>query len=296
MKKSLKRFTWPLTDKCNAEPTCSYCIKGKGTEHPDLAITKDIIIGLSELEGEWRISFSGGEPTDIPYFFSDIIPFFLEKTDYMYSLVTNFTADLGDMINLVAFSGNRLERICASYHFGLNETPEPFIEKAIVLNKKTIEYGSEFKVSCVLVPSKLDSILEVLYPKLKENGIKTVFQLLKVRKNGPSRRYNYNDQEMRTIRRIVGDKEESLLVSPCKSYRGKECYAGVNYLVMDSKGNVFLCFDAMERGEGWLGNIRKDFRHNRKPVICEYDTCSCGSPFLDGNIKVESNTPKRILK
>ncbi|MBI4896369.1 MAG: radical SAM protein [Candidatus Aenigmarchaeota archaeon] len=132
-KEKLKRVTWQFTDKCNVEPMCGYCIRGESTVHPDTDVTKEIIKELGRLEGVWRISFTGGEPTDVPGFFTDIIPYFLGATNHLYSVVTNFTSQQEDLVRLVRESEQRLEILCASYHLKFND-PDTFIEKAAAID------------------------------------------------------------------------------------------------------------------------------------------------------------------
>jgi hypothetical protein len=281
----LKRVTWQFTDECNIAPACGYCIRGESTTHPDIDITKEVIRGLLGLEGIWRISFTGGEPTDVPGFFPDVIPFFLRETGHLYSLITNFTADQRDLVQLVNASGERLERLCASYHLKFND-PDSFIEKAVAVNQACSESGSEFKVFCVLLPGKLDYIANELAPRFHDAGLKTYFQLLKVRKKDqPAVKFQYTSEQMDVVRRIVGSELNHVSLNPGRSYKGHECFAGMNYLVMNPRGDIFLCYDAKDQGAPSIGNMRKGFKPNSKPVICQYDICSCGSPFLDGNIK-----------
>ncbi|MBI4896370.1 MAG: hypothetical protein HY832_02375 [Candidatus Aenigmarchaeota archaeon] len=90
---------------------------------------------------------------------------------------------------------------------------------------------------------------------------------------------------MESVRRIVGSEQNAVSLNPARSYKGSECFAGMNYFVMNPRGDVFLCYDAKDQGARPIGNMREGFLPNSKPVICHYDICSCGSPFLDGNIR-----------
>jgi MoaA/NifB/PqqE/SkfB family radical SAM enzyme len=280
----LKRVTWQFTDECNIVPACGYCIRGESTIHPDIDVTKEVIRGLARLKGIWRISFTGGEPTAVPEFFSEVIPFFLGETSHLYSLVTNFTAEQGDLVRLAIESGDRLERLCASYHLKFNE-PDSFIEKAVAVDKACSESESEFKVFCVLIPNKLGYIADELAPRFHDVGLKTYFQMLKLRKKDqPAVKFQYTPEQMEVVRKIVGPEANHVSLNPGRSYKGHECFAGVNYFVMNPRGDVFLCYDAKDQGAPPIGNIREGFKPNSKPVICQYDICSCGSPFLDGNI------------
>lgn len=272
-----------MTSECNATPQCGYCLNREKLSHPDIESIRGIIKGLAKLDGEWRISITGGEPTHIPGFSSEIVPFFLRETQHLCSLVTNFTAEERCLIELVDMLGCRLERLCASYHLGLTK-PDEFIGKAVGVNEACLRNDSAFKVFCVLLPSRLDYIGETLAPRLREAGLEIYFQLLKVLKGGRLERFSYNDEQMQKIRAIVGS-ESTAFLNPSRSYKGHQCSAGMNYLVMEPSGDVYTCYDDRDRGVPPIGNMGQGIGLNTEPIICQNEICSCGSPFLDGNIK-----------
>ena len=70
------------------------------------------------------------------------------------------------------------------------------------------------------------------------------------------------------------------------SYRGRTCWAGVEYFVVDKDGGAWACRTAKRYGEGYLGNIFEGaVARFAAPSPCTYDICPCSVPANRGMIE-----------
>jgi hypothetical protein len=70
------------------------------------------------------------------------------------------------------------------------------------------------------------------------------------------------------------------------SYRGRTCWAGVDYFTVDKDGNAWSCRTAKRFDEGSLGNLFDGtLRRKITPLACSYDICPCTVPANRGMIE-----------
>ena len=70
------------------------------------------------------------------------------------------------------------------------------------------------------------------------------------------------------------------------SYRGRLCWAGVDYFVVDKSGDAWSCRTAKRYDEGHLGNVFDGaFARAPEPLPCSYDICPCSVPFNRGMVQ-----------
>jgi hypothetical protein len=81
---------------------------------------------------------------------------------------------------------------------------------------------------------------------------------------------------------LIGKRPANL----APSYRGKTCWAGVEYFTVDKDGDAWSCRTAKRFGEGRLGNLFDGtLRRSLAPAACSYDICPCSVPVNRGMIE-----------
>ena len=85
------------------------------------------------------------------------------------------------------------------------------------------------------------------------------------------------DGEMQWVEENIND----ITVRQENSYQGWQCYAGLESLMIDAKGDVYV---ATCRGKK-LGNIFDDFEMPTEPVICPKTWCACAADLNTSKAK-----------
>jgi hypothetical protein len=98
--------------------------------------------------------------------------------------------------------------------------------------------------------------------------------------------YRYDERESRAVVRLTGRNPTSRQANVAPSYRGRRCWSGVEYFVLDQRGDAWSCRTAKRFGEGYLGNaFDGTLRLNDAPAPCRYDICPCTVPANRGMIE-----------
>ncbi len=300
--RALQNAIWVMTGDCNV--ACPYCIRSNRTGHEAQNVTNSIIDSLATFPGIWRLSLTGGEVTQVPGFFENIVPRFMETTPHMFSISTNLTAPEQEYENLMATGGERFERMSASFHYSVwPHNVDSFLDKVKDLHQASSQYGlGKFNIACVLAPNALKTILSQIEPFVRKNEIPIYYQILKVPgKDGLPVPFKYNPEQIEMIDQIIGQRDRVQSMNPGFSFTGRQCKAGVNALLIEPNGDAFTCFDQMELQEprGFLGNVITDgpnvLRNNL--VVCAAPFCNVGSSVIDKIIddpqEVVPDTTKR---
>lgn len=297
--KALQNGIWVVTGGCNAD--CPYCIRSNRTKHEAPEVTNKIINSLARFPGVWRLSLTGGEVTQVPGFFENIVPRILSETPHMFSISTNLTAEKEKYEQLMAEGGKRFERMSASFHYSIwPKKVQEFLEKVQDLHKMAGQYDlGKFNVACVLAPNALRMIKEEINPFLIEKNIPVYYQILKVpNSTGLPVPFKYNERQIEMLEEIIGDRNRVQSLNPGFSFTGRQCKAGVSAILIESNGDAFTCFDQMEMAEprGYLGNVIKDgpevLRDNL--VVCAAPFCNVGSAVIDRVIDSRSGD-RRVM-
>ena len=85
---------------------------------------------------------------------------------------------------------------------------------------------------------------------------------------------------------LIGRRPGPRQANVAPSYRGRLCYAGVDYFVVDKDGGAWACRTAKRANEGYLGNVF-DGSATRldAPASCSYNICPCTVPANRGMIE-----------
>jgi predicted ArsR family transcriptional regulator len=85
---------------------------------------------------------------------------------------------------------------------------------------------------------------------------------------------------------LIGKNPTSRDANIAPSYRGRTCWAGVDYFVVDKNGDAWACRTAKRHAEGALGNLFDgSFARLVAPAACSYDICPCSVPANRGMIE-----------
>lgn len=93
-----------------------------------------------------------------------------------------------------------------------------------------------------------------------------------------------------TIRKIdeevlwVEENVNDITVRQENSYKGWMCWAGVESLMIDAKGDVYIATCRAKK----LGNIYTDFEMPTEPTVCSKTWCACAADLNTSKAKNES--------
>lgn len=262
---------WQTNGVCNYD--CSYCIQSRKyrTGHPTDEELDRFLDFFAALPGVWEIKMSGGEPFAFKGFMNRVIPG-LARLPHRVSVLTNFSAPSGVLRKFVDLVGDKLAVVSASLHREFT-TPEEFIAKAVEF-KSWLRPETAFVVNNVLVPGTVADLAAVK-ADVETAGLKYFPQVMKT-KHGV---FQYEADERERVVALTGRNPTAREANVAPSYRGKKCWSGVEYFVLDQRGNAFSCRTAKRFGEGFLGNaLDGTFKLNPAPLACAYDICPCTVP------------------
>lgn len=269
---------WQTNGVCNYD--CSYCIQSRKSRqgHPTDEELERFLSFFATLQGVWEIKMSGGEPFAFAGFMRHVVPG-LARLPHRVSVLTNLSAPLPVLRRFVDLVGDKLHVVSVSLHLeyvGLDE----FLEKVVKL-RGWLGGETSLVVNSVLVPGTLDQLLEVR-GRVEEAGVKYFPQVMKTKRGV----YEYDAQEQPLLHRLTGARPTSRQANLAPSYRGRVCWTGVDYFVLDQRGHAYACRTAKRYGEGYLGNVLDgSFRLKDRPVVCPYDICPCTVPANRGMIE-----------
>ena len=276
--------SWLIFRGCNYN--CSYCTSRGGTT----AISKNIaqqrravdfpppIFFLDKfsryLSGSWIFNLCGsGEPFLAPKFLEIVEK--LVKTGYYINLMTNFSAPFKKIIKFCEITGENLLNFSASLHLEHAELKE-FLKKALVV-KRII--GNKFSVCSIARKGRVIDLKEI-GQIFRDKGIPFIIQPerddIKMHYSGDPF-VEYSDRELE----IIKDSQRGTWDKNSLKLKGKLCWAGSKYFVINYEGDAWRCFPAYndKRKEGYLGNILEGtFKLNNNPSACLYQCCYCITP------------------
>jgi MoaA/NifB/PqqE/SkfB family radical SAM enzyme len=269
---------WQTNGVCNYD--CSYCIQSRKYRqgHPSDADIDKFLDFFAHLPGTWEIKMSGGEPFAFRGFLERIIPG-LAALPHGISVLTNLSAPASALRRFVSLVGDKLMVVSASLHLEYT-TVEEFIEKATRL-RSWLRPETALVVNSVLVPGTLENLLAVRR-RIEEAGLRYFPQIMKT-KHGI---FPYDAADQRTARRLTGERPTSREANIAPSYRGRLCWTGVQYFVLEQNGDAWSCRTARRFKQGYMGNVLKGtFRLKGSPAPCPYDICPCTVPANRGMIE-----------
>lgn len=266
---------WQVAGACNYD--CSYCIQSREYRRgrPQRDQLDRAIDAFAALPGTWEIKCSGGEAFAHPLFLAHVVPELMRRTSHRISVLTNFSADRSDLLKFAALTRGRLAVFSASLHLEFT-TVEAFAAKAawFVL---ALDPSVKFVVNQVVLPGR-EAEAEACKRAIEREGLRWFPQLYKV--DGGVADYAAD------LVPLIGRKPSSRDANLAPSYRGKTCWAGVDYFTVDKDGRAWTCRTAKRHGEGALGNLFDgpiDRLATASP--CPYDICPCTVPANRGMIE-----------
>lgn len=269
---------WQTNGLCNYD--CTYCIQSRKFRqgHPTDDELDRFLSFFETLPGVWEIKMSGGEPFAFKGFMTRVIPG-LAGLRHRVSVLTNLSAPPAILRKFVDLVGDKLEIVSASLHLEY-VTAEEFIEKAVLL-RSWLRPETSLVVNNVLVPGTLDQLIEVRQ-QIEEAGLRYFPQVMKT-KHGV---FPYSASDQSRVVHLTGKNPTSREANLAPSYRGRLCWTGVEYFVLDQRGNAYSCRTAKRFGEGYLGNVLDgSFALKTEPARCTYSICPCTVPANRGMIQ-----------
>jgi hypothetical protein len=269
---------WQTNGVCNYD--CSYCIQSRKYRqgHPSEAEIDGFLAFFGTLPGAWEIKMSGGEPFAFPGFLRRIVPG-LARLPHRVSVLTNLSASVRTLRRFVELVGEKLVVVSVSLHLEY-VTVDAFIAKAVAL-RGMLRPETSLVVNNVLVPGTLDSLVEVRR-RIEAAGLRYFPQVMKTRHGV----YEYALAEAPHLVQLVGPHPSPRHANLAPSYRGRRCWSGVDYFVLDQRGHAWSCRTAKRFQAGYLGNVLAGtFALQSAPACCPYDICPCTVPANRGMIE-----------
>jgi len=273
-----RTIEWQTNGLCNYD--CSYCIQSRvhRNGHPSDDEIDRFLAFFATLPGTWEIKMSGGEPFAFRGFLGRIVPG-LARLPHRVSVLTNLSAPASALRRFVDLVGDRLEIVSASLHLEYVDV-DAFVEKAVLL-RTWLRPETSLVVNNVVVPGTVASLADVRR-RVEAAGLRYFPQLMKTKHGVVA----YDDTERDALVRLTGRRPTPRDANVAPSYRGRRCWSGVDYFVLDQRGEAWSCRTAKRFGEGYLGNaLDGSLRLAHEPVTCAYDICPCTVPANRGMIE-----------
>ena len=268
---------WQVAGACNYD--CSYCIQSpryrRGRPRRDQLASA--IAAFAELPGRWEIKCSGGEAFAHPLFLDVVVPELMARTSHAISVLTNFSASRSELMRFAQLTRGRLAVFSASLHLEFT-TVDEFVAKAawFVL---LLDRDVRFVVNQVVLPGREDEAA-ACRAVVERHGLRWFPQLYKV--DGGVADYPRPD----ALIPLIGKRPTPREANIAPSYRGRTCWSGVDYVIVDKDGDAWACRTAKRYGEGALGNIFDGTLARRtESSPCGYDICPCTVPANRGMIE-----------
>jgi MoaA/NifB/PqqE/SkfB family radical SAM enzyme len=268
---------WQVAGACNYD--CSYCIQSRRWRRGRPSAERiELALGFfARLSGTWEIKCSGGEAFAHPLFMAQIVPGLMERTPHRVSVLTNLSASDEELTRFVALTRGRLAVFSASLHLE-HTTVEAFAARARRLVDQ-LDPGVRFVVNQVVLPGQ-EATAFACRAAIEAQGLRWFPQLFKT-KGGVA---PYPDEA--ALRAVIGDAPGPREANLAPSYRGRLCWAGVDYFTVDKDGEVWSCRTAKRHGQGRLGNLYDgSVTLLEAPAACPWEICPCTVPANRGMIE-----------
>ena len=269
---------WQTNGVCNYD--CSYCIQSRKYRqgHPTDEEIDKFLAFFARLPGVWEIKMSGGEPFAFRGFLERIVPG-LAPLPHRVSVLTNLSAPPSQLRRFVDLVGDKLVVVSASLHLEYTSA-EVFVEKAVRL-RSWLRPETALVINSVLVPGTLENLAAVRR-QVEAAGLRYFPQIMKT-KHGV---FPYDSSDLPMVVKLTGQRPTPREANVAPSYRGRLCWAGVEYFALEQTGDAWSCRTARRFKQGYLGNVLKGtFKLNGQPARCAYDICPCAVPANRGMIE-----------
>ncbi len=273
---------WKIAEVCNYH--CSYCL-GKEKRQNDFQNKRAVkkispFIFLDKfgknLPGIWNFYFSGiGEPFLIPNFFN--IARKLVRMGHRMEIVTNFSASAEKILKFCEIVNKGLRHFNASLHLEHADFGD-FLKKAILVRRLI---GNRFSVLSVARKGQV-SKLKKIGQIFQDHKIPFRMQLERdYSKSSQDSFIKYTKKESGIIKDFNGDFYDKRFLK----LKGKLCWAGSKYFVINERGDAWRCHQAVN--QEYLGNLLEGtFKLNKVPDVCRYEYCACINPINLGMVVI----------
>jgi organic radical activating enzyme len=251
---------------------CSYCTQRFLDDRK--AWARDLpafLEAFRRLPGQWEIKLSGGEPFLHPQFLETVEQ--LIQQGRRVAVVTNFSASPYTLEHYADITSPRPGVFSASLHLEY-VSAATFLEKLCWFKSF---YRGPLVATCVATPAQLPQLpgLQELY---QNAGISLKIQPQKEDRDV----IDYNEAEELQLRALGGHNGTGRVEA---SFRGRLCWAGARYLIVDHRGEAWRCYPARRARTERLGNLLDgSFRLGMQAQPCLYEFCSCTVPFQRGMV------------
>jgi len=263
--------SWNMNTTCNYR--CSYCtqrfVDSRAQWADDLPRFIEAFTGLA---GDWEIKLSGGEPFRHPDFIDTVQA--LVAGGLRVSVVTNFSSSRDELTAYARATAARPGLLSASLHLEYAELDE-FVAKAVWFAGI---YAGRVCVTAVATRE--------LLPKLP--GIRQQFEaaglVFKVQPEKQDRDVIAYTPAEREQLLALGGHNNTAAIEP--NFKGRPCYAGSRYFIVDHKGEAYRCYPARRYRTERLGNLLDgSLRLALGPTPCAYSYCNCTVPQHRGMVR-----------
>lgn len=266
--------SWNMNTTCNYR--CSYCtqrfVDDRGQWARDLPRFIDAFLALP---GDWEIKLSGGEPFRHPGFLGAVRA--LSGGGMRVGVVTNLSAPDGELAGFAEATRRRPGLLSASLHLEYCE-PAAFAGK---LARFRDRHAGRVCVTCVATRANLPRL-----PALRE-----LFEA-----EGLPFKVQPEKQDREVIDYTAGERDQLVALGGhngtgriAPSFRGRPCWAGARYFIVDHRGDAYRCYPARRYRDEYLGNLLDgSFALASGAEPCRYSYCNCTVPQQRGMVDVRS--------
>jgi MoaA/NifB/PqqE/SkfB family radical SAM enzyme len=271
-------ISWNINTSCNYR--CTYCTQRFKDDRTRWSRdTQRFLAAFSKLPGRWEIKISGGEPFVHPTL--DEVVSGLAELGFRISVVTNFSASQSRLARFIEAARGRVGVFSASLHLEYVEDLDAFVSRAAWMQKALSEAADRdlpapsLCVTSVATRAALPRLPE-LATRFANAGIPFKVQPEKQE----SVVISYTPAEEEALLALGG---HNLTGEIEHRFKGRPCWAGARYLVLDDRGEAYRCYPARRKRRDYLGNfLSPDFALYDSATPCWYDTCHCTVPISRG--------------
>jgi hypothetical protein len=268
---------WQVAGACNYD--CTYCIQSREYRRgrPQREQLARAIEAFAALPGVWEIKCSGGEAFAHPLFLAYVVPELIARTPHRISVLTNFSASRAELMAFARATRGRLAVFSASLHLEFTSADD-FAAKAAWF-ALLLDDDARFVVNQVVLPGREHEAARCR-ELIEARGLRWFPQLYKV--DGGVAAYG----DPSALVPLIGHRPTPRQANVAPSYRGRTCWSGVDYFVVDKDGEAWACRTAKRGGEGRLGSVFDGtLARFAAPAPCGYDICPCSVPANRGMIE-----------
>ena len=271
---------WQVAGACNYD--CSYCIQSPKYRRgrPSEDNLRAAVRCFSRLPGTWEIKCSGGEAFAHPLFLDLAVPLLMAHTAHRISILSNLSASEAELDRFLALTRGRLAVVSASLHVE-HVDPSDFADKVAAMRDRA-EPTARFVVNQVVLPGQVAAAARCK-DIVEARGLRWFPQLFKHKILKQMRVAEYPDAD--ALAALLGEQPGPEAANLSPSYRGRMCWAGAAYFVVDKDGLAWRCRSSKREQHTSIGSVFDDsLTLSAGPSPCAYSLCPCTVPANRGMI------------